>query len=85
MVGYSYAHRYKERFGYRFCAELTVYLKEGFGKKRLGTRLYSAVIELLGLMGYRNLYGIVTDPNPAASRCISRSASARPDASISPV
>lgn len=33
VVGYSYAHRYKERFGYRFCAELTVYLKEGFGKK----------------------------------------------------
>ena len=66
VVGYSYAHRYKERFGYRFCAELTVYLKEGFGKKRLGTRLYSAVIELLGLMGYRNLYGIVTDPNPGS-------------------
>ena len=34
LVGYSYAHRYKERFGYRFCAELTVYLKEGFGKKK---------------------------------------------------
>ena len=50
VVGYSYAHRYKE----------------GFGKKRLGTRLYSAVIELLGLMGYRNLYGIVTDPNPGS-------------------
>lgn len=66
VVGYSYAHRYKERFGYRFCAELTVYLKEGFGKKKLGTRLYSAVIELLGLMGYRNLYGIVTDPNPGS-------------------
>ncbi len=66
VVGYSYAHRYKERFGYRFCAELTVYLKEGFGKKRLGTRLYSAVIELLGLMGYRNLYGVVTDPNPGS-------------------
>ena len=66
LVGYSYAHRYKERFGYRFCAELTVYLKEGFTGKRLGTRLYSAVIELLGLMGYRNLYGIVTDPNPGS-------------------
>lgn len=36
------------------------------GKKRLGTRLYSAIIELLGLMGYRNLYGIVTDPNPGS-------------------
>ena len=65
-VGYAYAHRYKERFGYRFCAELTVYVKEGFTGKRLGTRLYSALIELLRMMGYKNLYGIVTDPNPGS-------------------
>ena len=26
IIGYAYAHRYKERFGYRFCAELTIYL-----------------------------------------------------------
>ena len=65
-VGYAYAHKYKERFGYRFCAELTVYVKEGCTGHRIGTRLYSALIELLGLMGYKNLYGVVTDPNPGS-------------------
>ena len=65
-VGYAYAHKYKERFGYRFCAELTVYVKEGCTGHKIGTRLYSALIELLGLMGYKNLYGIVTDPNPGS-------------------
>lgn len=65
-VGYAYAHKFKERFGYRFCAELTVYVKEGCTGHRIGTRLYSALIELLGLMGYKNLYGVVTDPNPGS-------------------
>ena len=65
-VGYAYAHKYKERFGYRFCAELTVYVKEGCTGHRIGTRLYSALSELLGLMGYKNLYGVVTDPNPGS-------------------
>lgn len=65
-VGYAYAHKFKERFGYRFCAELTVYVKEGCTGHKIGTRLYSALIELLGLMGYKNLYGVVTDPNPGS-------------------
>ena len=65
-IGYAYAHKFKERFGYRFCAELTVYVKEGCTGHRIGTRLYSALIELLGLMGYKNLYGVVTDPNPGS-------------------
>lgn len=66
IIGYAYAHRYKERFGYRFCAELTIYLAGDCTKQGIGRRLYSALIELLGLMGYKNLYGIVTDPNPGS-------------------
>lgn len=66
IIGYAYAHRYKERFGYRFCAELTIYLAVDCTKQGIGRRLYSALIELLGQMGYKNLYGIVTDPNPGS-------------------
>ncbi len=64
IVGYAYAHRYKVRFGYRFCAELSVYIHREHRGKGLGRRLYGALIELLTEMGYQNLYGVVTDPNP---------------------
>ena len=64
IPGYAYAHRYKVRFGYRFCAELSVYLREDMRGHGLGRRLYGALIELLTMMGYKNLYGIVTNPNP---------------------
>lgn len=66
IIGYAYAHRYKQRYGYRFCAELSVYLEAGHGGKGLGRRLYGALIELCAMLGYKNLYGIVTDPNPSS-------------------
>lgn len=63
IVGYAYAHRYKERSGYRFCAELSVYVAEDSRGMGIGRRLYAALIDILSAMGYKNLYGIVTDPN----------------------
>ncbi len=66
IVGYAYAHHYKVRYGYRFCAELSVYLDREHHGMGLGKRLYGALIELLTMMGYKNLYGIVTNPNPSS-------------------
>ena len=63
IAGYAYAHKYKERFGYRVCAELSIYLDNEYRGMGLGTKLYRLLIKLLGIMGYKNLYGIVTDPN----------------------
>lgn len=63
IVGYAYAHSYKERSGYRFCAELSVYVAEDSRGMGIGGRLYKALIDILRAMGYKNLYGIVTDPN----------------------
>ncbi len=65
-VGYAYAHRYKQRFGYRYCAELSIYLDKRYHRCGIGGRLYRALIELLSRMGYKNLYATVTDPNPAS-------------------
>lgn len=62
-VGYAYAHRYKARFGYRFAAETTVYLSADCRRMGIGRQLYGAIIELLGLMGYKNLYAVVTGEN----------------------
>ena len=63
-IGYAYAHRYGERFSFRFSAELSIYLAPSARNKGAGTRLYGALIELLTLMGYKNLYALVSCPNP---------------------
>lgn len=66
-VGYAYAHKYAARFSYRFSTELSIYLDKSYRGMGIGRRLYGALIELLGEMGYKNLYGRVTSPNPASS------------------
>ncbi|MBQ2766346.1 MAG: N-acetyltransferase [Clostridia bacterium] len=64
VIGYAYAHRYGERFSFRFSTELSIYLAPSARGKGVGTRLYGALIELLTLMGYKNLYALVSCPNP---------------------
>lgn len=66
IVGYAYAHKYGERFSFRFSAELSVYIAEDFRGKGLGRLLYRTLIELLTLQGYKNLYALVAAPNPAS-------------------
>lgn len=66
VAGYAYAHKFKTRYGYRFCAELSVYCDREYRGRGIGKRLYAALIELLTLQGYTNLYGVVTSPNPSS-------------------
>ncbi len=66
VAGYAYAHKFKTRYGYRFCAELSVYADREYRRRGIGRALYAALIELLSMQGYTNLYGVVTSPNPAS-------------------
>ena len=66
IVGYAYAHKYGERFSFRYSAELSVYAAESHCGKGIGRVLYGALIELLGAQGYKNLYALVAAPNPAS-------------------
>lgn len=66
VIGYAYAHFLHERAAYRFNAELSVYLKQGCTGDGVGSKLYSALIELLRAQGFCKLYGIVTMPNAAS-------------------
>lgn len=66
VIGYAYAHFLHERAAYRFNAELSVYLKRGCTGDGVGSKLYSALIELLRAQGFRKLYAIVTMPNAAS-------------------
>ncbi len=65
-VGYAYAHKYGERFSFRFSAELSVYIAEEHRGKGIGRILYGALVEILCAQGYKNLYALVAAPNPAS-------------------
>lgn len=64
VAGYAYAHRYKERAAYQWDAELSVYLREGYERRGIGQAFYTALMEILKEQHVRNVYGIVTSPNP---------------------
>lgn len=65
-VGYAYAHRYRERAAYDWDAELSVYLEAGSTGKGIGRALYRALLDILYMQGYINIYGTVSVPNPAS-------------------
>lgn len=67
-VGYAYAHRYRERSAYDWDAELSVYLEQGRTGRGMGRALYRALLDLLDIQGYVNIYGTVSVPNPASER-----------------
>lgn len=67
-VGYAYASHAQERAAYRWNAELSVYVERGRGGRGVGTALYRALLALLALQNMRNVYGVVTLPNPASLR-----------------
>ncbi len=68
ILGYAYADRAFERYSYRFCAELSVYVREDARARGIGSLLYRALIALCREMRLQMLYGVVTNPNEPSFR-----------------
>jgi len=68
IVGYAYAHPYHQRDAYRFTAETTVYVKQGFGRGGIGTELYQYVLEDLTRKGFHAVIAILGYPNEASKQ-----------------
>lgn len=68
IVGFAYAHELRERIAFQWNAELSVYLAPAAQGRGAGSRLYTALLELLRLTGIKAVYGVVTSPNPASER-----------------
>lgn len=68
IVGFAYAHEFKQRAAYQWGTELSVYLSSKVHGAGLGKRFYSALIDVLRLQGVRTVYGIVTLPNEKSER-----------------
>lgn len=64
IVGYAYADvPFSSRSAYAWNADLSIYLHPNAQGGGIGRALYSALIELLVLLGYRNVYGLITGEN----------------------
>ncbi len=68
VLGYAYAHRYRERAAYQWSAELSVYLDRNARGRGIGPRLYSAILDLLRLQNIRMAFTLVTIPNEPSDR-----------------
>jgi len=65
-VGYAYATPWKARTGYRFSAEITVYLGPGQAGRGIGSRLYGELFPMLQARRIHAVMGGIALPNEAS-------------------
>lgn len=68
VAAYAYASRHRERAGYRWSAESSVYVDASFQGQGLGRRLYEALIDEVEALGYLSLFAGIALPNAASTR-----------------
>ncbi len=63
IAGYSYAHAFHERAAFTWTAECSVYVRDGFHGRKVGSALYRCLIETLKLQGLCTALAAVSIPN----------------------
>ncbi|MDR0598507.1 MAG: GNAT family N-acetyltransferase [Treponema sp.] len=63
VTAYAYANTWRDRYAYRYAAELSLYVKNGLEGKGLGSRLMTALIETMRKKGFHTLVSGITLPN----------------------
>ena len=66
VVGYAYASRHRERAGYRWSVDISVYLEAPAQGRGIGRALYSELLDLLRRQRFVNAYAGITLPNDAS-------------------
>lgn len=66
VVGYAYATKWRARSGYRFSAEVTVYLASTHGGRGIGSKLYGELFPILQARGIHAVMGGIALPNDAS-------------------
>ncbi|MBV9859815.1 MAG: N-acetyltransferase [Alphaproteobacteria bacterium] len=67
VIGYAYAGPYRTRPGYRFTAENSVYIRDGWAGRGIGRRLMQQVIALCEAQGLRQIVAVIGDSGNIAS------------------
>lgn len=68
LIGYAYAHRYREREAYQWSAEASIYLSPAARGQGHGEALYRCLFELLRPLQVRGVYALVTGENAGSLR-----------------
>ena len=68
VLGYAYGSAPFERAAYAWCGETSVYLAPEAHRKGIGSKLCTAVEEMLWLQGYRVIYSLITSENTPSLR-----------------
>ena len=63
IAGYAYAGKHRDRKGYQWCTEPSVYISEKYYGLGVANALYTALFDILKLQGYVNAYAVITLPN----------------------
>jgi L-amino acid N-acyltransferase YncA len=67
-LGYAYASRHRERAAYRWCVDVSVYVRDGCRRGGVGRALYTSLFALLRLQGFFAAHAGITLPNEASVR-----------------
>ena len=66
VIGYAYASRHRERPGYRWSVDVSVYLDEQARGRGIGRALYERLFAILTRQGFRRAYAGIALPNDAS-------------------
>jgi phosphinothricin acetyltransferase len=63
IAGYAYGARHRERVAYQWSIECSVYVHDDHQRRGVARALYTALINIFRLQGFRNLYAVINLPN----------------------
>ena len=66
VIGYAYASRHRERAGYRWSVDISVYIDRSWHRRGVGRALYAELIAILRRQGMVNVYAGIAVPNPGS-------------------
>jgi L-amino acid N-acyltransferase YncA len=66
VIGYTYASRHRERPGYRWSVDVSVYVDEGARGRGIGRTLYERLFAILEQQRFRRAYAGIALPNDAS-------------------
>ena len=67
FLGYACAEPFRTQTGYRYCAELTIFLSPDAPRHSgVGAQLYRTLLDCLTRQGFRQVFGVVTSTNEAS-------------------
>src|SRR5512138_2211412 len=64
IIGYAYASRHRERPGYQWAADVSVYVAPDLHRQGIGRSLYTPLLAILKDLGYYSALAGIALPNP---------------------